>query len=107
MNDKNSNSILVPAPTAWPFMTALGISLIFTGLVTHAIVGIVGACILLRAAIGWGFDVLPNQKEEVVAVTRVEPVAVSSAAVDYVDGGFRTQVPEEVHPYSSGFRGGL
>jgi hypothetical protein len=107
MNDKYSNSILVPAPTSWPFMTALGISLIGAGLVTHAIVSIVGACILVRAAIGWWFDVLPNQKEEAVAVTPADPVAVSSAAVDYVDAGFRTQVPEEVHPYSSGFLGGL
>jgi hypothetical protein len=107
MNDKNSTSILVPAPTAWPFMTALGLSLIGAGLVTHAVVSIVGACILLRAAIGWWFDVLPEQKEEAVSVMPAEPVSVSSAAVDYVGAGFRTQVPQEVHPYSSGLRGGL
>ena len=52
-NENNSNSILVPAPTAWPFIAALGITLIASGLVTHAAVSAVGAVLLLRAAIGW------------------------------------------------------
>ena len=67
-NENVSNSILVPAPTAWPFIAAFGIALAFTGLVTHPAVSIVGVVVLLRAAAGWWFDVLPAQKEEAALV---------------------------------------
>lgn len=107
MNETQSNSILVPAPTAWPFIVALGISLIFTGLVTHAVVSIVGVVILLRGAIGWWFDVLPEQKEELVPLTPSTPIARSMLAVDYLAPGHRIQIPVEVHPYWTGLWGGL
>jgi hypothetical protein len=107
MNQTQSNSILVPAPTAWPFIVALGITLIFTGVVTHAVVSIVGAVILLRAAIGWWFDVLPEQKEEVVPVGPGAEIAKSSLTVDYLAPGHRVQIPLETHPYWSGLWGGL
>ncbi len=86
MHEQDQNSILVPAPTVWPFMLALGIALIFTGLVTHPVVSIVGAIVLLSSSIGWWFDVLPEQKEEVVPLS---PAA------------------QEVHPYWTGIWGGL
>jgi hypothetical protein len=107
MNEKDSSSILVPAPTAWPFMTALGIALILTGLLTHAAVSVVGAIVLLRAAVGWWFDVLPEQKEEPVPVSPAAQVVRSSLAVDYLAAGHRVQIPLEVHPYWTGLYGGL
>jgi len=107
MNENDSNSILVPAPTAWPFIAALGIVLIFFGLVTHVVVSIVGALILLRASIGWWFDVLPEQKEEIVAVSPAAQVSRSSLTVDYLAPGHRIQIPVEVHPYWTGLWGGL
>ena len=107
MNETQSNSILVPAPTAWPFIVALGITLIFTGLLTHAVVSIVGAVILLGGAVGWWFEVLPEQKESIVAVTSAPEVSRSSLAVDYLARGHRLHIPVEVHPYSTGLRGGL
>jgi len=112
-NEKVSNSILVPAPTAWPFIAALGITLTFTGLVTHPAVSIVGVMVLLRAAAGWWFDVLPEQKEE-AALVRIserswaEPR--SSLAVDHLAAGVgshRVRVPVQVHPYLTGLYGGL
>jgi hypothetical protein len=113
-NDKTSNSILVPAPTAWPFIAALGLTLILAGLVTHAVVSIVGAAVLLRAAAGWWLDVLPDQKEEAVPVSLEDlsgiQVAVSSSPVERlaVGGvGPRVRIPIEVHPYWTGLYGGL
>jgi hypothetical protein len=113
-NDKTSNSILVPAPTAWPFIVAFGLTLIFAGLVTNAVVSIVGAVILLRAAAGWWFDVLPEQKEEAVPVSVADlagiQVAVSSSPVERIAvGGVspRVRIPVEVHPYWTGLYGGL
>jgi hypothetical protein len=110
MNEKNPTSILVPAPTAWPFIAALSIALIFTGLVTHAAVSVVGAMILLRASIGWWLDVLPGQKEESVLVGPAVQVPRSSLTVDHLARGHsihRVQIPVEVHPYWTGLWGGL
>jgi hypothetical protein len=107
MNENTSNTILVPAPTAWPFMVALGITLIVAGLVTHAAVSVVGAAVLLGSSIGWWFDVLPLQKEESVLVTLDDHVARSSLTVDHLAAGHRVQLPLETHPYWTGLWGGL
>jgi hypothetical protein len=107
MDEKPSNSILVPAPTAWPFFAALGITLILSGLVTHAAVSIVGGMVLLRASVGWWLEVLPAQKEEMVLVSPADQVSRSSLTVDQLAPGHRAQIPVEVHPYWTGLYGGL
>jgi hypothetical protein len=113
MNEKDSTSILVPAPTAWPFITALAITLVCAGLVTHIAVSMAGVVVLLRGAIGWWFDVLPNQKEEAVPLGSDEhatpSVLKSSSRVDRLAGveGHRVRIPVEVHPYWTGLYGGL
>lgn len=114
LNEKNSNSILVPAPTAWPFIAALGVALTFTGLVTHVAVSVVGMAVLLRAATGWWLEVLPEQKEKSVSVSATDRseahVPRSSLAVDHLEtgvGGHRVRIPVEVHPYWTGLYGGV
>jgi hypothetical protein len=113
-NEKCSNSILIPAPTAWPFIAALGITLVFAGLVTHPVVSVVGTAVLLRAAVGWWFDVLPEQKEEAVLVSladrSAQQIPKSSLTVDHLStgvGGHRVRIPVEVHPYWTGIYGGV
>src|SRR5258708_34090116 len=107
MPEEEQTWILVTAPTVWPFMLALGIALIFTGLVTHPVVSIVGAIVLLCSSIGWWFDVLPEQKEEIVPVSPAVQVVRSSLTVDHLAAGHRVQIPVEVHPYWTGIWGGL
>jgi hypothetical protein len=114
MHENDASSILVPAPTPWPFIAALGITLMFSGIVTHITVTMVGTVILLRAAIGWWFDVLPEQKEEVVPVSLADYAASrvpkSSSKVDRLTNGgerHRVRIPVEVHPYWTGLYGGL
>ena len=112
--ERNLQSIPVPAPTAWPLVTALGSTLVFTGLVTHPVVSVLGAVVLLRAATGWWFDVLPEQKEEAAPV-RIgalswPEVPRSTSAVDHLAAGagsHRVRIPVEVHPYWTGLYGGL
>jgi hypothetical protein len=114
VNEKRSNSIPLPAPTAWPFLAALGITLMFAGLVMHAVVSIVGAAVLLRAAAGWWLAVLPEQKENAVLVSAADlagtQIPKSSSAVDHLAtgiGGHRVRIPIEVHPYWTGLYGGV
>ena len=113
-NERGSNSILVPAPTAWPLLTALGITLIFSGLVMHPAVTIVGVAVLLRSAVGWWLESLPEQKEQLVEMNAADwtlaPVARSSRSVEHLAAGVknhRTRIPVEVHPYWTGLYGGL
>src|SRR5262249_41066333 len=101
------DSILIPAPTAWPFMVALGVGLIFAGVVTHVVVSLVGAAILFRAAVGWWVDSLPEQKEELVLLHPDTQVSKSPITVYHMARDHRAQVPLEVHPYSAGVSGGL
>ena len=114
MEETNSIPIQVPATTAWPFIAALGITLMFSGLVTHEAVTMLGVVVLLRAAIGWWFEVLPEQKEDIVRVSLADAVALrpprSAASVDHLEsgyGGHRVRIPMEVHPYWTGLYGGL
>lgn len=106
--------IELPAPTAWPMITALGIALLFAGLVMHPLVSMVGGVLTLAGAVGWFREVLPVQHHERVALVpparRAQPVQPAPRAVaQLVPGveGHRLRLPVEIHPYSAGVLGGL
>ena len=106
-----SKTIEVPAPTPWPFVTALGLALLFTGLVTSLAVSVVGAMVIFSGAIGWFRDVFPLAKVELVPLEAPAPiVARSNRRVDHLlpgAEGHRVYIPIEVHPYSAGLVGGI
>src|ERR1700675_4729060 len=58
----------VPAPTAWPFILALGVALLFAGLVTSMSVSCLGVLLSLAGSVGWFREVLPREHEEVLPV---------------------------------------
>jgi hypothetical protein len=105
--------IEMPAPTFWPMVFAFGITLLFAGLVTHYVVGIVGAIIAIRAAVGWWRDVIPVEEHEEVPIDsalRPAPIIAEERSVVRLkagEGQHRVHIPEEIHPYSAGFWGGL
>jgi hypothetical protein len=108
---ESSNSIEVPAPTPWPFVTSFGLALLFAGLVTSLAVSIVGLVVILFGAVGWFRDVLPVPKEELVAIaTTPAPIfARSTRRVAHLQAGaegHRVYIPITVHPYSAGLLGG-
>ena len=108
---ESSNSIEVPAPTPWPFVTSFGLALLFAGLVTSLAVSIVGFIVILFGAVGWFRDVLPVPKEELVAIaTTPAPIFVrSTRRVAHLQAGaegHRVYIPITVHPYSAGLLGG-
>jgi hypothetical protein len=104
----------MPAPTVWPLVTALGITLGAAGLVTHLAVSVVGLGLFLCGLVGWWRDVLPVEKHEAVPVLppeqRAAPVQTQFHTVARLrlgEGGHRVRIPAEIHPYSAGLKGGM
>ena len=109
-----SETVAMPAPTVWPLVTALGITLGCAGLVTHIAVSVVGLVLFLRGVVGWWRDVLPVEKHEAVPVPpperRAAPVQTQLHTVARLrlgEGGHRVRIPAEIHPYSAGIKGGI
>lgn len=101
----------VPAPTAWPFVLAVGFTLLFTGLLTSASVTVLGAVLAVAGCVGWFREVFPRQHELTVPVV-VEDLSVSTErrmvdrlpiAADQV----RAWLPVHTYPVSAGLKGGL
>jgi hypothetical protein len=105
-------SIDMPAPTAWPMLLAAAITLVFAGLVTSGYISLVGAVLVIFAAVGWWREVLPHEHEHEVAIERpLDAVMhVTSRRVERLrlgEEGHRVRIPAEIKPYSAGVKGGL
>lgn len=103
--------VIMPAPTAWPFVLAVGISLILAGMLTDVSISILGAVFYLAGAIGWFRQVLPHEHHELVPVgdeaevaTVVAPEAMRMHAAEKIQ---RAWLPLKVYPVSAGVKGGL
>jgi uncharacterized membrane protein HdeD (DUF308 family) len=103
--------IAVPASTAWPFVLACGVALLFAGLLTSASVSILGAVLAVAGGVGWFREVLPHEHEEVVPIVSAEePVATSRHVVERIPVAadqLRAWLPLRTHPVSAGVKGGL
>ncbi len=107
----SSQTVVMPASTAWPFLLALGASLIFAGLLTNISVSILGAVLFIPAAVGWFRELFPHEHHiEVPVVPEPEAVVVSARevmrvpAAEYVQ---RAWLPLKIYPISAGVKGGL
>jgi hypothetical protein len=113
-NEQVPGNITLPAPTAWPFVTAFGITLLCAGLVTHPVISVVGLVLAVSGAVGWFREVLPVEQHELVRVRpmeqRARPITPAPHAVEQLKAGVaghRVRIPAEIHPYSSGIKGGI
>jgi hypothetical protein len=93
---------------------AAGVTLLAAGLVTNLAVSAVGAVTFVVALAGWIRELVTDAGEIelawVPAHERARAVAPSTARVEELRPGLpghRMRVPEKVHPYSAGARGGL
>jgi len=103
--------IEVPAPTAWPFILALGTALLFAGLVTSTSVSCLGAVLLVAGSVGWFREVFPHEHEEVVPVVPEDIRLTTDRRVverlPVLPDQLRAWLPVHTYPISAGVKGGL
>lgn len=103
--------IEMPAATAWPFVLASGLTLVFAGFVTAASVSILGAVLTVAGTVGWFRQVLPVESHESEPVVQHEiAIETSRESVARIAGPTeipRAWLPLETYPISAGVRGGL
>jgi hypothetical protein len=100
----------LPAPTAWPMVLALGISLMLTGMVTHWVISLLGLLLTLRSAVGWFFEVLPHEHHINVEVeAELLPIESTRTARERLplDEKHRKLLPIETFSVRAGIKGGL
>lgn len=104
-------TIELPSSTAYPLTLALGVTLLAAGLVTQLVISGVGFMLLLIAAVGWARQVFTPAGESVVVIEpAARPVPRAKRRVEALRPGLpghRMRIPEKVHPYSAGAKGGL
>lgn len=102
--------IALPAPTPWPMVLALGVTLIGAGYLMHPALAITGLALVLLGGVGWFHEVLPVEHEEMVDVVEqahATPLARSVLPLPAGTATHRMQVPLQVYPYSAGVKAGL
>src|SRR5271168_3316467 len=105
------SEIEVPAPTAWPFLLAFGVALLFAGLVTSTSVSCLGALLSVAGSVGWFRELFPHEHEEVVAVVP-EDIRFASGRrivdrIPVLPDQLRAWLPVHTYPISAGVKGGL
>jgi hypothetical protein len=103
-------SVVLPLPTAWPVILALGITLVITGMVTHWVISLLGVVMTVRSSIGWFFEVLPHEHHVAVPV-QAEVLTISSTRTSRAQlpiGPYhRKLLPVETFSVMAGIKGGI
>jgi hypothetical protein len=110
--DRRTETIKLPAATAWPIILAFGLTLVFAGFVTSSSVSVLGAILAVSGCVGWFHEVLPRERHESVsAIETIRPVSTSRPQVARVEWMtqelHRARLPLEIYPISAGVKGGL
>jgi hypothetical protein len=103
--------IEVPAPTAWPFVLAFGLTLVFAGLLTSVSVSVLGAVLAVAGCVGWFREVFPHEHEVIVPLVPEEiRIATERSVVERLPVAadqLRAWLPVTTYPISAGVKGGL
>ena len=105
-----TGTVHLPAPTAWPMVLALGISLMLAGMVTHWAISLLGLMMAVPAIVGWFREVLPEEHHVYVDV-HADVVEIKSTretlAYMPIDERHRKLLPVETFSLMSGVKGGI
>jgi hypothetical protein len=102
--------ILLPTPTAWPMVLALGVSLLLAGMLTSPIVSMLGTILAVLGSVGWFRQVLPHEAHEPVQVTTEEVIPYTTrtlAAKIPKSDMHRKKLPIETFSLMTGIKGGI
>jgi hypothetical protein len=102
--------VLLPAPTAWPLVLALGIALCLAGLVTSYNITVLGIVFAVVGMVGWARQVFPvEQHEEVPVVPHKMDLEIDRRRVARIriDASHRSLFPMQTYTVSSGILGGF
>lgn len=107
-------SILMPRPTAAPLVLALGMAILAAGVPFGAGFFVVGALVLVAGLSIWIAQLLPGQGHVYESLAkpahRPGPVTAAPGGVERLQPGmpgYRLRLPQDVHPISSGIKGGI
>lgn len=108
----DQNILELPSSTAWPIVLALGVTLLFAGLVTSAAISFLGGLLALAGSIGWFRDVLPNEKHESLAAVQEHALVITKrsqvARIEWANHElFRARLPVAIYPVAAGVKGGV
>jgi hypothetical protein len=111
--ETRATGVEMPRPTVWPLVLALGLTLLAAGLLTNLVFSLLGAALCAVSLRGWIGELAPGAGTHVEALAleaaRPRPVQPSTAGVASVTPGrpgYRARIPERIHPYSAGVKGG-
>jgi hypothetical protein len=115
MNDPHSPDVSdevvqLPAPTAWPLVLAVGLTLAFAGLVTNAGISMLGAVLIVAGCVGWFGQVWPHALHVAVPVKvqkfRYTTVRTKVAHIT-IDESHRARLPVHTPSVMAGVKGGI
>jgi hypothetical protein len=105
-----SDGVLLPVPTPWPMVMALGVTLLIAGMVTHWVISLLGLVLLLRSMVGWFFEVLPHEHHFSMPV-QAGDIQISSPRTTYTNVAahvnHRKILPIETFSVTAGIKGGI
>ena len=105
-----TGTVQLPAPTAWPMVFALGVSLMLAGMVTHWAISLLGLVMALPAIVGWFFEVLPHEHHIYVPV-HADVLEIRSTRETLarlpLDDRHRKLLPLETFSVMAGVKGGI
>jgi hypothetical protein len=105
------NVVELPAPTAWPFILAVGFTLLCAGLLTNASVSVLGAVLTIAGCAGWFREVFPYEHEIAEPIIPEDlSIATDRGVVERLPIApeqSRAWLPIETYPISAGLKGGL
>ncbi len=105
-----TDTVQLPAPTAWPMVLALGFSLMLTGMVTHWAISLLGLIMAVPGAVGWFFEALPHEHHVYVDV-HADVVEIRSTRETLshlpLSERHRKLLPLETFSVMAGVKGGI
>ncbi|MGC9157946.1 MAG: hypothetical protein ACP5FH_03060 [Terracidiphilus sp.] len=102
-----AGTLELPAPTVWPMVLALGITLCLAGFVTSAVISVLGLLLSAMASVGWFREVLPIERHETVMLPAAAQAGEVRLAAAPPSSRRRLVQPLETYSFAAGIEGGL